>query len=176
MRRVFIAGLFAAILLALFVAPHRASAHVLLMDTTKSVGAILHIMPDDDPIAGEESDMYFDRQGAASGEGATVSLSIRKDRGEAVDVRVATTKSLSTATYVFPAQGVYQLIFTVKDDAATYIFEQSHRVTRGVASAGSKASSPYWAEALFVITSVGMLVLLIVAFSRRKEIAKQSTF
>ena len=28
------------------------SAHVLITDTTKEIGAILHIQPDDDPVAG----------------------------------------------------------------------------------------------------------------------------
>lgn len=165
-----------AITAAALLTSQAASAHVLLMDTKGSVGAILHVMPDDNPVAGEPSDMYFDRQGAGRDESAAVTLAIKNSQGEVSEVEVQTNGSLSTATYTFPEQGVYQLTFAVKSDEGEFIFEQSQRVTRGVISSSLEAPQYYWAEALMIGALISFAALLIIAFNRRKEIAKQSTF
>lgn len=152
-----------------------ASAHVLLTDTTGSVGAILHIMPDDDPVAGESSDIYFDRQGAAS-KAAEVKLTVTSSEGDVSEVRLDTTNSLSTGEYTFPAQGVYELAFTSKGESGTYVFQQSQRVSRGVMVSGAATQQHIWAEALMVGSVVGFFALLVIMFNRRKQIAQQSTF
>ncbi len=146
------------------------------MDTKGEVGAILHVMPDDDPIAGEPSDMYFDRQGVVGDASAEVKLTVRNSRDVITAVAVKTTDSLSTATYTFPEQGVYTLKFVISNEAGKYVFEQSQRVTRGVVSSSFDAPQYYWAEVLLVTGAIGVFALGIVAFNRRKEIAKQSSF
>lgn len=40
----------------------KAYAHVLVSDESNTVGAVLHITPDDDPIAGESAHIFFDVQ------------------------------------------------------------------------------------------------------------------
>lgn len=169
-----IATLFSVLLVVLM--SQTSSAHVLLMDESNTSGAILHIMPDDDPIAGELSDMYFDRQGAAGTDKASVSLSISNGSGEVQRVQLETTGSLSTGEYTFPAQGVYELTFTVQAGENEYTYTQTQRVSRGIASASSETPKYYWAEALLVGTAVAFLVLVIIALNRRGEIARHSTF
>lgn len=175
MKRLMILVGTAALLVASLVTTQSAFAHVLIMDTTGSVGAILHIIPDDDPIAGEESDIYFDRQGAESDD-ATVELSVANNGGELSEVNLTTTGSLSTGAYTFPAQGVYKLTFTVKSGEGSYTFEQSQRVARGVMISGAQTQQYPWAEALLVGSTVSFLALIVLVINRRKEIAQQSTY
>ena len=37
-------------------------AHVLVADESNTYGAVIHVMPDDDAVAGTETTIYFDTQ------------------------------------------------------------------------------------------------------------------
>jgi xanthine/uracil/vitamin C permease (AzgA family) len=165
-------------MLVVFMTPTIASAHVLVMDESKSAGAILHITPDDDPIAGQSATLYFDMQGKRAAD-TRVTLAIKDDYGAASQVSIEPGEakgSLITASYIFPKQGVYTITFTVRQDDRTYTFAQSQRVARGVSGSALDRPTYAWAEALTAGCGVGLAVLVIVAFNRRKTIARQSKF
>lgn len=152
------------------------SAHVLITDQTKTKGAILHIIPDDDPVAGEESEFYFDMQSQMSESIDSVEFSIIDSEGNKNIVKTEISGTLVTAKYVFPTQGVYGLTFKVKANGETFIFSESQRVSRGVISGATDKQSYEWAEIMLIVSIVGFAVLGIIILNRRKEIAKQSTF
>ncbi|MGH7218102.1 MAG: hypothetical protein ACREGE_01485 [Candidatus Microsaccharimonas sp.] len=156
--------------------PQAASAHVLVMDASGTQGAIMHIMPDDDPIAGEEAIIYFDRQGIDVSSAGEVSLVIRNEEGEAAAIPVETKDALTSAKYTFSKQGVYELRFIVNYDSQELSFTQSQRVTRGVTDGSTAASSHLWAEGLLVVSGVGFLVLGVLFMNRRGEIKNYSKF
>jgi hypothetical protein len=148
-------------------------AHVVVSDISSSQTAVLHIMPDDDPIAGETSIVYFDLQSTNNGNARSVELLVERDsfREKVVmDVK----DSLATGSTVFPEQGVYKLVFqvTYADSKATYAVTQ--RVTRGVA--GDSANSPQhtWAEAVLIVSGLSLLSLGVIAWNRRSFIADVS--
>jgi len=168
--------LLALILIAACLVPAtNAFAHVLVMDETNTHGAVLHIIPDDDPIAGQPSDLYFDMQDALAND-ASVSLSVKSADGTSDGIEVNRNGSLVTAEYTFPTQGVYELTYTVASEGKEYVFKQTQRVSRGVASGIATQQTHAWAQGLLVTSLFGLAVVAILAFNRRKEIAKQSTF
>jgi len=149
-------------------------AHVLVTDETKTKGAILHIIPDDDPVAGEEATLYFDTQEQLSD--AKVELTIENAFGDATKVETSKDGSLVTAKYTFPVQGVYSVAFTLVSDDARYVFNQSQRVSRGLSTSTLTQPSYAWAEVLLLASGICFAVLIIIATNRRKDIAKHSTF
>lgn len=151
-----------------------ATAHVLITDDTKTKGAILHIIPDDDPIAGETATLYFDVQQDVLQPGSSVVLAIQNTAGDKTTVPTEIEGALITASYVFPAQGVYRLVFEVRSGSTSHIFTQSQRVSRGITTSALDAPTHEWAKLLLIASGVGLLVLAIVANNRRKSIAAQS--
>lgn len=149
-----------------------AAAHVLIKDGTGTKGAILHIRPDDDPIADEPATLYFDTQNLQD---SKVSVEIRNTRTGKIDKvsPVAMDGSLATLQYVFPTQGVYKLVFTVSGED-TYTFTKYQRVTRGISVDSSASSTHAWSEILFVASGIGLIVLFTTFLNRRKEIAANS--
>lgn len=152
-----------------------ASAHVLISDDTNKVGAVLHVMPDDDPIAGEASDMYFDVQAKDLAKDAVTLTILDIQTGEKAKVDVVVEKNLATATYTFPTQGVYTLEFTVSADVQ-YSFSYSQRVSRGVEGARVDASSYFIADFALLFSGIAFLVLVVLFINNRKDIKKNSTF
>ncbi len=169
--------LFTALLIAGIISqPLTAHAHVLLTDDSGQTGAILHINPDDDPVAGEPSTLFFDIQNQSfSSHAHQVSLTVTDEEGVAADVPVSVANSSASATYIFPAQGAYRITLSAAADGAAtahaHTFTHTQRVSRG--AAGSVLDKPVhvWAEAGIVASVCGLLVLAIVTFNRRKEIA-----
>lgn len=156
--------------------PQVTFAHVLVMDTTGTQGAIVHIVPDDDPIAGDEAVIYFDRQGIDTTGDGGVTLDIRNEAGSTVTVPTKTKDALTLARYTFPQQGVYELKFTVKDKNGELSFTQLQRVTRGVTNGTTSGQTHVWAEGLLVACGAGLLVLGVLFFNRRQEIKNHSRF
>ena len=150
------------------------SAHVLITDQTTTKGAILHVMPDDDPIAGQDTVFYFDTQNQLAAQGSNVKLDILDENGSSKEVEAKVDGSLATATYIFPTQGIYKLTFTVNSNGQTYIFEQSQRVSRGVSASALSKPTYAWAEMLLVTCFVLFALLVVMFINRRKDIATQS--
>lgn len=150
-----------------------ASAHVLITDETNTKGAILHIIPDDDPVAGEQATLYFDMQNQLSGEDS-VMLTIYNSASEKAEIETKTDGSLVTANFTFPSQGVYEIEYVVSTSRETYIFKQTQRVSRGISGATAGKQTYAWAEMLLVASVISFAFLMIVAFNRRKDITRQS--
>ena len=167
---------FGALALMVMLAPvESVSAHVFVPDETKARGAIVHITPDDDPIAGQKATIYFDVQDSILKPDSTVALVIQGE-GSREDLTAKFDDSLATFAYAFPSQGVYELAFNVNTDDNVYTFKQSHRVARGVATNALDRPSYEWAKIALLASGIGFALLLITVINRRREIAKQSTF
>ncbi|KKW02902.1 MAG: hypothetical protein UY35_C0010G0010 [Candidatus Saccharibacteria bacterium GW2011_GWC2_48_9] len=153
-----------------------AHAHVLITDETNSMGAVLHITPDDDPIAGSSSHIFFDiqddRYQNASYE---ANLAIVDQRGDRSDVDTDISGSYVSARYTFAAQGVYKLELTVRRGNASEIFTVNQRVSRGTSGdETSPAVRHGWAEALIVLSATGVGVLAVVWLSRLRRVVESS--
>ncbi len=154
-----------------------ASAHVLITDTTNTRGAIVHIIPDDDPVAGEPATIFFDTQNQLLTNESTVTLLVENTATNTSNqLQANVTGSLAVIEYTFPTQGVYQLTFTVQTGDSTYTFELSQRISRGISTSALNTPRHEWAEILFIAASVALVVLAIIAFNHRREVARQSTF
>lgn len=172
MKKLLIATLTLGILIAV---PRITTAHVLLTDESNAKGAILHITPDDDPIAGQEAMLYFDMQGQAfKKDESTVTVSIRSEGGEIHKEGMKVDKTLATARYIFPSQGVYQLTFTIASGKQSYIFAQTQRVMRGTAVSALDRPTYAWAEIALIYCGISFFLLGLTAFNRRKDIIRQS--
>jgi hypothetical protein len=149
-------------------------AHVLITNDAKSVGAVLHIVPDDDPVAGKEAQLYFDIQSENKTiTNATLTI-MNRITSSKNDVPVVIEGSTVTSTYIFPTQGLYELrLATESEGKNTFIYSQ--RVSRGVADGGVKQSTNALASVALISSSTLLLVVLILAFNNRKAINKQST-
>ncbi len=152
-----------------------AAAHVLVTDESHTKGAIIHIMPDDDPIAGQQSTLYFDTQSNFTSNDS-VSLTITDAAGNKRAVTASTEGSLATASYTFPVQGVYDLQFVVKLGDKSYVYNQSQRVSRGTSTSALDAPNYDWAEMLLIASMLGFAVLSILVFNNHRDIVKHSKF
>lgn len=160
--------------IALLVTGQPASAHVLISDETGSKGAILHIIPDDDPVAGQKATLFFDTQNDLLSDRSNVKLTIKNDSGEQVDVPTKTSGSLATADYLFPAQGHYTLTYAIAANGKTVTFVQSQRVSRGTIGSALDRPTYTWAELLTIGSSIGLALLAVAMINHRKEIAQHS--
>jgi hypothetical protein len=150
-----------------------AAAHVLLSDTSHRIGAILHIDPGDDPIAGQPSTIILLLQQTMSVDtGATLHVS---GIGIATDLPMHAHGQYLSARYTFPAQGQYTLRITFGMGSSHYTFVTAQRVTQGVAGDETAlAPEPWWAIILLALSSSLLLVLGIVFYSQFPAIAQRS--
>lgn len=171
-KRFFMALIFAAGLGLVF--PSAAFAHVLITDTTGTKGAVLHLTPDDDPIAGQPATIYFDVQDLKMNKDTAALLIIKANDGSETKIIPTISGTLLTASYTFPAQGVYSITYSIQAENQTYTFTQSQRVTRGVASQTMAPANYPWAQIVLVGAGVSTLLLVILIVNRRKLIAAYS--
>lgn len=159
-----------AALFALVSLPNTTSAHVLITDSTNTHGAIVHITPDDDPIAGEPASIYFDSQKQLiNGDSVAQATITSPNSNDTVTAKI--TGSLATFTYTFPSQGVYNLTFTIENNDKTYTFMHDLRVSRGVSGTAMQSSKHTWAELLLVTSGAGLASLGIIGWNNRSGIA-----
>lgn len=160
-----------SLFLLILLLPRQTSAHVLVMDATKTRGAVLHVNPDDDPIAGQPALLFFDMQGQDSG---YISLIVRSEIYEDIQLTLQKSGSLASAEYTFPSQGVYDLIFTVQSAGIAYEFRYAQRVSRGTLGGRLDRPDYSWAEILLLASGLSLILLAIVAVNRRNAIKLQS--
>lgn len=152
-------------------------AHVLITDTTKKNGAILHIQPDDNPVAGEPSHIFYDIQNLDTTRSDLITaLTITHENSGTTDVPILVNENGISADYIFPDDGVYTLMLVIKSSTDNYMFESSQRVSRGDAAAVTSTVLHTWAEILLIASCVGLLTLLIVGVNYNKRIKAYSTF
>lgn len=161
-------------LVCIIVAPS-VQAHVLIADDQNRVGAVLHITPDDDPIAGELSSIFFDIQNnAVSDKSHSFTLTVLPDNGERVYVPITPAGSMVSAAYAFPSQGLYELILLAEPlDTSTksLSFRQSQWVSRGEVVKAPLQYTHIWAEVGLVASVCSLLVIGIIVFNKRNILA-----
>lgn len=159
------------------------SAHVLLRNEEETIGAVFHANPEDDPIAGQRSELYFDIQDKNSSVRIPYDgydLFITNEAGEEVQVETGVSDSTIIAGYTFPSQGLY--IMTLRsqpkyDEIQKIVLTDSIRVTRGVVGAGTVPDETHdTAEILLIASGTLFLVLGVTAFNNRRAIIAKSKF
>lgn len=162
-------ALFFGVLLATFwMHASSSEAHVLITDHTNTIGAVLHINPDDDPVAGESATLFLDPQ-ISEKVIDSMQLTIRNADGTETVVD-------DSYTYVFPAQGLYELTFAVNSSGYNYIFTHTQLVSRGVSTGSLDKPTYMWAEVLVLMAVIGFALLIVFILNYRKEIKAQSSF
>ncbi|HYH75287.1 MAG TPA: hypothetical protein VD735_04990 [Candidatus Saccharimonadales bacterium] len=159
----------------LLAVPRQATAHVLIRDTRGATGAMLHINPDDDPVAGRQTTLYFDIQDqAVAAQDTQVDLVITDPAQLSQQVATKLRGTSIAATYTFDTRGLYQLQLTIwQQGKVLHRFEQSQRVTRGVTGA-TTVTPPAWAEPGLLVSGVALVLTGIIAYNRRSSIIKYS--
>jgi hypothetical protein len=153
-----------------------AMAHVLVVDTTGKVGAVLHVTPDDDPIAGATTGIYYEVQTKESLEKSIINLTIKSDTGSIQEsIPVSTHGRTIASAFDFPIRGLYYIDLTITpQDSAPIIFHTSERVTQGISGASAANPVPVWANAGLILSVWSLFLLSIAGFRHRKQIVKQS--
>lgn len=153
------------------------NAHVLIADERDRVGAVLHITPDDDPIAGKSAHIFYDIQDDSYDTGAYQATLQIKDvtTRESDEVAVDVQGSYVSGKYTFETQGVYELALLIRHVNRTDRFVVSQRVSRGTPANVQATKARYaWAELLLVVSASGVVTLGIVILSRGRSILSQS--
>lgn len=168
------------LLVGLILLPVHAHAHVLISDTQKRTGAVLHISPDDDPIAGEPSELFFELDGSKiSHKSHSYNLSVTDSSGQQSTIPVQAIANTIAATYTFPSQGLYTISLVAESIASggtPYHFAYSQRVSRGIGVMPQVVSPRTWAPLGIVTGGATLLVLGIIGFNKRKDIRAYSKF
>ncbi len=153
-------------------------AHVLVTDDSGEIGALLHVNPDDDPVAGKPSTLFFDIQNDAFLQNEySFEVTITDKSNGSVEVPVTSTAVSASIEYIFPTQGTYtvQLRARPKDSSnKTYIFTHIQRVSSGVTSVLNEKISYIWAELLLFTCGSIALVLGVIFINKRKDIKTYS--
>lgn len=95
-----------------------AQAHILKTDG--SIGAVMHVTPDDDPIAGEESDFYFefkDKEEKFRSENCDCKISVIQSGNEVFTQDLFSNNDKNdvphaTFSFTFPKRDIYKIIIT----------------------------------------------------------------
>lgn len=166
-------ALFTAVILVLQ-STSNISAHILIADESGRYGAVLHILPGDDPAVNEPAQLFFDIKGDDfRADTYEFSLVIRNENGESIDTVIGNVGATSVqAETVFPARGVYKIeLVGEKKPGDRLVFRHTQRVVRGDGG-GVNASSRYiWAEVGLVAAITGIIAIVIIMISRRVAIA-----
>jgi|GEM_PF-785460 len=159
-RKLFLSlGLGLAALLAL--AP-LASAHVL--ETDGSIGAIMHVDPDDDPIAGQPAKFYFefkDKDNKFSFQNCDCSATITRNTQQVFSAPLPP----DGFSYTFPERDVYVLDITGQPKQAgqfqSFRLEYTLRISRTAPANSQGSGSLPWGEHTlhYILFGAGFLVI-----------------
>ncbi len=168
-------ALLSSLFILLYAVP--VQAHVIISDKDRTLGAILHVTPDDDPIAGQVTSLFLDLQDKSiTPQTHVFGLTVTNEAGEKSSVLAYPEGSTVSARYTFPTQGLYTLEFWVRPFdvlAKTTTLTYSQRVSRGTAQS-SETQDYLWAETGIIIAGALMIYLGVLFVGRRHVIAKQS--
>lgn len=151
-----------------------AQAHVLVTDESNKAGVILHITPDDNPVAGQQSTLFFDIQNMTlTASDYEVTLEITDAEGRVVGVSPTIRDGSVSAEYVFPAQGTYDITLTATPDDhhdRPLVFTQAQQVAAGNESDKVvPGNGVTWAYAGLAVAGVGAAAAMVVWFSRHRR-------
>lgn len=154
------------LLLSILLLPAVTSAHFLKTDG--SIGAIIHITPDDDPVAGEVSALFFDikdREDKFRVEDCDCELQIFQNGTSLFSESLLTNGDDVSASYTFPNTGVYEVKLSGapinSQGFQSFNLSWDIRVDRG---AGGNQNS-YWRKTLSQLNGHGLHLALIVGAS-----------
>lgn len=160
---------------ALLISP-KANAHVLLKSAEGDCAAVMHVNPDDDPVAGQASSLFFDIQKKdlqidESGTLLTIAEGDNSTSPESLEV----TDTTVSAVHAFPSQGNYSLRLVVTNTSGdSCVLKHTFRVTRGVSNSALDRPTHGWARFLLIVSVCGVLSLGFVAYGCRREILRNS--
>jgi len=178
MKRI-IASFALAILVLLSAQP--VSAHVFFTGSNSSVssGVIMHVTPDDDPIAGAEARFYFDIQNQSiNTDDYIFKLNITNSKG--ISEPAATFpagKNSVTAKYVFPLRGAYTISLQATPVPTSPVvikepidFTYNQQVSRGIAASALDQPRYPWAELGMILTLTVSAVSVVLIITRCRHI------
>lgn len=139
------------------------------------MGAILHITPDDDPIAGESSSLVFDIQNQnVTNTTYSFTLEISSPHGNKEVIPTSIKGTVVAASYTFPSRGLYILTLRAEPldiSKPTLTFRHSQQISRGGGVAESPPSYPL-AEAGLVASVSALLVLGVLFWNNRASMKR----
>lgn len=151
--------------------PASVHAHVLIKDQQTGTGAVLHVNPDDDPVAGEPASLFFDIRDGSINTTSQTRLTITDEQEKVAVVPVELAGSSVAAKYVFPRQGAYRIQLIISQNGKpAHTFLHTQRVSRGIIGVGPAARPPIWAEIGLVGTILVAGIVAIATFNRRQDI------
>jgi len=181
----------AVMLLVISGAPKFTAAHVLKIDGT--IGGVIHINPDDDPIVGEAANIYFDIQDTINkfkGTNCDCTLIIKDaSTGKTVDQRkkldsISNDKTIGFI-YTFKQKGIYTLILHGEGVPETAFSpfnlsydirverEPSNSISTASVEAGTSKEKDFLSTHYLHLVGVGIVVLytvyLLIKDSREKK-------
>lgn len=156
-----------------------AEAHSMLRDSIAEGGAILHVSPDDNPIAGEPASLVFETQDESMASNrSTAKLVITDDEDNLMEVQASIRGRAVAVDYTFPRQGLYSLDLSVRQGGQeTHHFTASQRISRGAINGTATVAErgpPFWAVAGSAGTTITAAIIGVAVFSRRAQINAQS--
>lgn len=169
--------------------PIPVAAHYLMTDGT--MGVLIHLDPDDDPIAGESATFYLDFKDKSSQfllEDCNCTVTITKGDTSVLQTTMEGQKGLSyLQKYTFPAKGVYQLQITGKPKKAntfkafkvTYDIRVSRQsaalateTTNATTQNNANKKSPTILIALWVVLGIAVATAVYTAWRRTAKTKK----
>ncbi|MEP7166382.1 MAG: hypothetical protein ABI758_00205 [Candidatus Woesebacteria bacterium] len=174
---------FAFFFIAVFLLRYSVSpvqAHMLKTDTT--IGAVIHIDPDDDPYVGVPSDIFFelkDTTGRFRPENCNCVVSIKQDDKVLDSFPLsghdhATDLSHAAATYTFPQKGIYTITLdgspVTGGTFQTFSISYDVRVAR-IAAAAPKPNSnaPLYIFASFLGLAIVCMIVWFLISNKKKS-------
>lgn len=152
---------------------HKTQAHTLIPSENGANSVMIHVTPEDDPIAGEPSTFLLTLTDPldASYETATVKVSSLETKYE----KLLTAKidgRLVSAEYVFPTQGLYRVELNIpsRNLSSSLVFVYTVQVERGVkANANEKRVMPKYIKGILIIGNALLFVVVLAAFGRKNQ-------
>ncbi len=166
------------IIYALF-SPVKIFAHVL--ESNGSVGAVLHITPEDDPIAGEQSGFFFefkDKENKFNPKDCDCNIYILQNGKEIYSSNLFqgnTDPSLDNASlfYTFPKKDVYKIKIIgspiSKDKFQKFTLEYDIRVSRINTTQTDPKEIENKPIALYILIGVGLFIIGVFLFKKFKD-------
>lgn len=182
MSRLFKITVCIALLLAILLPTHFASAHVLKVDG--SIGSTLHVDPADNPVVGSPATFYFeikDKQNKFTPTACNCTVSISTSEGEVLHTEQLFTQSSSAGLsnpllqYVFEKGGVYTVTLTGSPKTAggfqSFQLSYTVRVENGEPTPHTDNAETSVSDA-WLYSGLGLLVVVgfvLIAWQRKKK-------